>query len=129
MIKIGASGFSYEDWVGPFYLAGLPAREQLAFYAREFSTVEINTTYYRVPAVRLVQGWADKTPDGFLFAVKAYEGLTHEREHPDFASFVAGFVRRSHLAPLGGSRTMVNQKSSTDLTTAMNCSRSTGLVI
>ena len=49
MIRIGTSGFSYDDWIGPFYPEGLPAREQLAFYTREFSTVEINTTYYRVP--------------------------------------------------------------------------------
>lgn len=89
MIKIGTSGFSYDDWVGPFYPAGLPAREQLSFYAREFSTVEINTTYYRVPDPRLVQGWAEKTPADFLFAVKAYQGLTHERERPAFALFEA----------------------------------------
>lgn len=89
MIRIGTSGFSYDDWIGPFYPEGLPAREHLAFYAREFSTVEINTTYYRIPDRRLVQGWVDKTPDGFSFAVKAYQGLTHERENPDFAPFVA----------------------------------------
>jgi len=89
MIRIGTSGFSYDDWVGPFYPEGLPARAQLAFYAREFSTVEINTTYYRVPDMRLVQGWAEKTPADFLFAVKAYQGLTHERERPDCAPFVA----------------------------------------
>lgn len=89
MIRIGTSGFSYDDWVGPFYPAGLPARARLAFYAREFATVEINTTYYRVPDPRLVQGWAERTPADFLFAVKAYQGLTHERERPDCAAFVA----------------------------------------
>lgn len=89
MIRIGTSGFSYDDWVGPFYPPGLPAREQLAFYAREFATVEINTTYYRIPDPRLVQGWAERTPAGFLFAVKAHQSLTHERERPDSAAFVA----------------------------------------
>lgn len=89
MIHIGTSGFSYDDWIGPVYPEGLPSRDHLAFYAREFSTVEINTTYYRVPNVSMVQGWANKTPAGFLFSVKAYQGLTHEREEPDFASFVA----------------------------------------
>lgn len=82
------SGFSYDDWIGPFYPPGLPAREQLSFYAREFATAEINTTYYRVPEARLVAGWAARTPDGFTFSVKAHQGLTHEREQPDFASFV-----------------------------------------
>jgi len=89
MIRIGTSGFSYDDWTGPVYPEGLPKAGHLAFYAREFSTVEINTTYYRVPDVRMVQGWANKTPDDFLFSVKAYQGLTHEREEPDFAPFVA----------------------------------------
>lgn len=94
MIKIGTSGFSYDDWVGPVYPPELPAREHLAFYANLFPTVELNVTYYRVPDPRTVQGWVRKTPDDFLFAVKAYQGLTHEREAPDFAGFVAA------LAPL-----------------------------
>ena len=89
MIRIGTSGFSYDDWLGPVYPAGLPARDQLAFYAREFSTVELNVTYYRVPDARTVAGWARKTPDDFLFSVKAYQGLTHERTAPDFAGFVS----------------------------------------
>ncbi len=89
MIRIGTSGFSYDDWIGPVYPEGLPARDHLAFYAREFSTVEINTTYYRVPDARMVQGWVNKTPADFLFSVKAYQGLTHEREQPDFAGFTA----------------------------------------
>ncbi|MEJ5199662.1 MAG: DUF72 domain-containing protein [Anaerolineae bacterium] len=89
MIRIGTSGFSYPDWVGTVYPAGLPAWEQLAFYAREFSTVEINMTYYRVPDKRTVEGWIRRTPDDFLFSVKAFQGLTHERDAPDFPGFVA----------------------------------------
>lgn len=89
MIRIGTSGFSYNDWIGPVYPEGLPQRDQLIFYAREFSTVEINVTYYRIPALSTVVGWVRKTPDDFLFAVKAYQGLTHVREEPDFAPFVA----------------------------------------
>ncbi len=89
MIKIGTSGFSYPDWVGPVYPPHLPAREHLAFYAAEFPTVEINMTYYRLPDRRTVEGWIRRTPDDFLFSVKAFQGLTHEREQPDFAAFVA----------------------------------------
>jgi uncharacterized protein YecE (DUF72 family) len=88
MIRIGTSGFSYKDWVGPVYPAGLPERDWLSFYAREFSTVELNVTFYRIPAQRTVAGWVDKTPDDFLFSVKAFQGLTHERENPDFSAFV-----------------------------------------
>ena len=46
-------------------------------------------TYYRVPAASTTQGWARRTPDGFLFSVKAFQGLTHDREQPDFAGFAA----------------------------------------
>ena len=94
MIRIGTSGFSYKDWVGPVYPRGLPAKEQLGFYAQEFSTVELNVTYYRVPGQAIVEGWAEKTPDDFLFSVKAHGSLTHQRDDPDFAGFV------SALAPL-----------------------------
>ncbi len=94
MLRIGTSGFSYDDWIGPVYPEGLPAREHLQFYASLFSTVELNVTYYRVPAASTVTGWARKTPDDFLFAVKAYGELTHQRESHDFAGFVAA------LAPL-----------------------------
>jgi uncharacterized protein YecE (DUF72 family) len=87
MIKIGTSGFSYDDWIGPVYPEGLPRSDQLGFYAREFTTVEINATFYRIPGERTVAGWVRKTPPGFLFSVKAYQGLTHEREHADFSSF------------------------------------------
>jgi uncharacterized protein YecE (DUF72 family) len=89
MIRIGTSGFSYKDWIGPVYPEGLAERDQLGFYAREFSTVELNVTYYRVPGPWTVEGWVRKTPDDFLFSVKAYQGLTHEREQPDFGGFVA----------------------------------------
>lgn len=88
MIRLGTSGFSYNDWVGPFYPADLPRRDWLSYYAGEFDTVELNVTYYRVPDRRTVAGWVERTPEGFLFAVKAHGGLTHERVEPDFAGFV-----------------------------------------
>ena len=80
MIHIGTSGYSYDDWVGPYYPAELRKAGWLAFYAREFSTCEINFTYYRLPDARTLALMADKTPDGFLFKVKASKELTHERE-------------------------------------------------
>ena len=94
MIRLGTSGFSYDDWIGPVYPAELPKREWLAYYAREFDTLELNVTYYRVPDPRTVQGWVERTPEGFLFSVKANRELTHERKHPDFAGFTQS------LAPL-----------------------------
>ncbi len=94
MILIGTSGFSYKDWVGPYYPADLPAHEWLSFYAQEFTTCELNFSYYRLPEARTLQQMATKTPAGFLFSVKASKELTHERESPPFDRFVAA------LAPL-----------------------------
>jgi len=91
MIHIGTSGYSYEDWVGPFYPKDVVKREWLAFYTREFSTVEINFTYYRLPDARTLQAMAAKTPEGFLFTIKASQELTHARE--DNAQAFAQFVQ------------------------------------
>ncbi len=101
MIKIGTSGFSYDDWVGPVYPPGLPAREHLAYYAERFPAVELNVTYYRVPGPRTVEGWVRRTPADFLFAVKAFQGLTHERTAPDFAGFLAALTPLVESGRLG----------------------------
>jgi len=92
VIHVGTSGFSYKDWVGPYYPVGLTKRQWLSFYAREFGTCEINFTYYRLPDARTLAAMADKTPDGFLFSVKASRELTHEREgnKDAFQKFVRG---------------------------------------
>ncbi|MBI4771010.1 MAG: DUF72 domain-containing protein [Chloroflexi bacterium] len=92
MIKLGTSGFSYDDWVGPVYPPDLPKRDWLAHYAARFDTVELNVTYYRLPDHRTVQGWAGRTPPGFIFAVKAFQGLTHDRSAPDFPAFTAAIA-------------------------------------
>ena len=82
-VRIGTSGFSFDDWVGPFYPRSLPKREWLPFYAQEFSTCELNFSYYRIPNERTLNQIAVKVPDGFLFSIKAYRGITHEREDPE----------------------------------------------
>ncbi|HET90150.1 MAG TPA: DUF72 domain-containing protein [Chloroflexi bacterium] len=78
-ILIGTSGFSYQDWVGPFYPEGLPKQEWLAHYAAEFPTNELN---FRIPDARTLEQMATKVPAGFLFSIKAFQGITHEREDP-----------------------------------------------
>jgi len=90
VIRFGTSGFSYEDWIGPVYPVGLPKLQWLPFYSQEFDTVEINVTYYRVPSAKTVAGWVERTPDGFLFSVKANKSMTHERTEPEFEAFRAG---------------------------------------
>jgi uncharacterized protein YecE (DUF72 family) len=80
MINIGTSGFSYDDWVGPYYPVGLAKKDWLAFYAKEFGSLEINFTYYRMPNARTLAGMARKVPSGFLFTVKATQEMTHTRD-------------------------------------------------
>ena len=87
MIRLGTSGFSYDDWIGEVYPEDLPKWQWLPYYSRSFNTVELNVTYYRLPDSRYVRGWIDRTPDDFLFAVKAHRSLTHVRKDPDFKVF------------------------------------------
>ncbi|MGH2619043.1 MAG: DUF72 domain-containing protein [Anaerolineales bacterium] len=90
MIRFGTSGFSYDDWIGPVYPGDLPRREWLAYYAKEFDSVELNVTFYRVPGQKTVSGWVERTPPEFTFSVKANRELTHERGASDWAGFRSG---------------------------------------
>lgn len=80
MIYIGTSGFSYDDWVGPYYPPNLSKNDWLSFYAKEFNTLEINYTYYRIPTAKTLAGMARKVPDGFLFTLKTPQEMTHTRD-------------------------------------------------
>ena len=76
-IRIGTSGFSYDDWHGTFYPATLRPTHRLEYYAAHFSTVEINSTFYQLPALPSVVGMIHKVPHGFTFFVKGHRDLTH----------------------------------------------------
>jgi uncharacterized protein YecE (DUF72 family) len=80
MIYIGTSGFSYDDWVGPYYPVDLAKKDWLSFYAGEFKALEINFTYYRMPNAQTLAGMARKVPSDFLFTVKATQEMTHSRD-------------------------------------------------
>ena len=77
-ILIGTSGYSFADWVGPFYPSGMRSSEFLSFYARHFDAVEVNSTYYRIPHPRVLEQMERKTPDGFRFVVKLNQAMTHQ---------------------------------------------------
>jgi uncharacterized protein YecE (DUF72 family) len=81
MIYFGTSGFSYEDWVGNFYPAGMPKREWLTYYSNQFSACEINATYYAVPGQASARAMVEKTGKDFLFSVKANQKMTHQRDN------------------------------------------------
>jgi uncharacterized protein YecE (DUF72 family) len=75
-VRVGCSGWSYESWRQGIY-ADVPARRWLERYAELFDTVEVNATFYRLVKRETVEGWVERTPDDFLFAVKASRYLTH----------------------------------------------------
>lgn len=83
MIRVGTSGFHYQDWVGPFYPEGTPQSRWLEHYAEEFDTCELNYTFYRMPEAEQLARMAERVPPGFVFSLKAYRGITHEREEVD----------------------------------------------
>jgi uncharacterized protein YecE (DUF72 family) len=82
-VWIGASGWSYKHWEKSFYPDKQPAREHLAFYAQHFSSVEINSSYYKLPERKTFENWRLRTPEAFLFAVKASRYLTHMKKLKD----------------------------------------------
>ncbi|MFC1974496.1 DUF72 domain-containing protein, partial [Chloroflexota bacterium] len=89
MMYFGTSGFSYDDWVGNFYPAGMPKREWLTYYAHEFNTCEVNSTYYALPKPSSLEAMVEKTGEGFLFCFKANQEMTHHRgdNAPVFKAF------------------------------------------
>ncbi len=76
----GTSGFSFKEWKGPFYPEKLKANEMLSFYAERLPAVEINNTFYRMPKRSVLEGWAEKVPDTFRFAIKAPRRITHSKQ-------------------------------------------------
>ena len=77
MFRTGTSGWSYDDWRNLFYPEKLPSRKRLGYYADHFDTVEVNSSFYRLPAESTFRDWRRTVPRGFTFAVKASRYLTH----------------------------------------------------
>lgn len=78
-VHVGTSGYSYKEWKGSFYPAGLKAADMLRFYSERFRTVEINNTFYRMPNAELLQSWADQVGPTFRFVLKAPQRITHQK--------------------------------------------------
>ena len=78
-VRIGTCSWADDALAKYFYPPKLPAKERLAWYSQFFDTVEVDSTYYRLPGESMVQGWADRTPDGFTMHVKAFGLMTR---HP-----------------------------------------------
>jgi len=95
---IGTSGFSYADWRGVFYPQDLPSREWLSFYAGEFSTVELNVTFYRTPRESTYRSWAQAVGEGFAFVLKAPRLISHIKRLADCRESLERFL--APTAPL-----------------------------
>ena len=91
----GTSGFSYKEWIGPFYPEKTAPEGMLKFYADRFPTVEINNTFYRMPAPAMLAGWLTQVPDAFSFTLKAPKRITHVERLHESESSVKEFLKRA----------------------------------
>jgi len=94
-VHVGTSGWQYRDWRGPFYPTGLPQRLWLEEYCRHFGTIELNNAFYRLPTREAFEGWRERTPAGFVMAVKASRYLTHIKRLRDPEEPVARLMGRA----------------------------------
>ena len=93
-VHVGCSGWNYAAWRELFYPKGLPTNRWLEHYAQHFSTVEVNSTFYRLPKRDAVARWMTQVPDDFVFTVKASRYLTHIKRLTDMDQGVARFYER-----------------------------------
>jgi uncharacterized protein YecE (DUF72 family) len=94
---IGCSGWHYEHWRGLHYPKELPKPKWLSFYARQFDTVELNNSFYRLPSEKAFNTWQESTPDDFVFAVKVSRFITHVKRLKSLGSAVENFLSRADL--------------------------------
>lgn len=95
LLSAGTSGYSYKEWLGRFYPEKTPTSEMLRYYAGRFTTVEINNTFYRMPAESMLAQWSQQVPEGFAFTLKAPRRITHVNRLRDSESAVTEFLRRA----------------------------------
>ena len=79
-LRIGCSGWSYEDWLGHFYPKELQQKDYLGFYSKVFNCVEIDSSFYRVPNAFMINAWKNSTPKGFIFSPKLPKKITHDNK-------------------------------------------------
>ena len=106
-LRVGTSGYSYKEWKGNFYPKNIADKEMLSFYAKQFSTVEINYSFYHMPTESALTNWAKSVPEGFRFALKANQQITHIKRLRDCESTLKRFLEVAsvlnegdHLGPV-----------------------------
>jgi uncharacterized protein YecE (DUF72 family) len=102
-IRIGCSGWNYRHWREAFYPQGVPVKRWFEHYAATFSTVELNTSFYRLPTPETFEKWRDQAPPGFTYAVKAPRFITHMKKLKECDEPVEEFLGRARkLGPTIG---------------------------
>jgi len=117
---VGTSGYSFPDWVGNFYPPGTRSKDMFGLYVRQFRTVEVNYTFYRMPTAKTLEAMARQSPSDFTFWVKAHQQFTHEHElkaAKEFLEALGPMQARGQLAgvllqyPQNWHRTVANRKT------------------
>ncbi len=98
----GTSGFAYDTWKPAFYPEKLPSKKYLEHYATKLNSVEINYTFHRMPSAATLAAWVEQTADGFAFAIKAHQRITHIRRLRDAAESTEVFFKA--IDPLRSAR-------------------------
>ncbi|MEX2166575.1 MAG: DUF72 domain-containing protein [Methyloceanibacter sp.] len=99
-VRVGVGGWNYAPWRGVFYPNGLKQADELAYAARQLTSIEINATHYRLQSAKSFRKWADATPEGFVFSVKGPRIVTNQKALAETGDFVQRFID-SGLAELG----------------------------
>ena len=98
-IRVGCSGWSYGDWVGPFYPENSKPKDFLKLYSSVFNAVEIDSSFYRIPNQFMISQWKKNTPDDFIFCPKFPKKITHDLKLQNVSSTLSFFYKT--LAGLG----------------------------
>src|SRR5882762_8966380 len=96
-IQLGTSAFTAAGWEGSFYPPGMKSRDFLSYYATQFATVEVDSTFYGCPSASTVNNWAARTPEDFVFSVKIPQVITHEKALVDCDSEFEEFVKTMEI--------------------------------
>ena len=117
-ILLGTSSFTASGWAGSFYPKGMRPAEYLTFYAQNFPAVEVDSTFYACPSVQTVRNWAARTPEGFTFAVKVPQSVTHEKALAGCDADLTEFLKRrqrNDLVQSAGRHILRMQKALTQM--------------
>ncbi|MFW9819233.1 MAG: DUF72 domain-containing protein [Candidatus Thorarchaeota archaeon] len=99
-LSIGTAGFSYNDWIGPFYPKKLEKAKNLEYFSKIFNLVEINSTFYSLPSEEIVDNWYNRVPENFRFIIKVWQEISHKLDDNELNSIVNEFFSRlSRLGP------------------------------